>query len=213
VDYQYPVYGYKSNTGTGSTTIPTPDENYSTYNVSASASATLYNSSTNPVTVGIDVIIGGTVYGTGQATIVGGATSSVGAGSGEIYTDLSGATVSWNIYRISGIGSFSPVSTSAKGNLTQARIITQNTTNPNITAAGQTTQHTGTLTDGQVSDWVTANGLSKGVISLLHNQTADVQVEYTFEPFLPYTVLTLPEHSSSTTSTTVEYVFELTADA
>lgn len=160
--------------------------------------------------------IGGTSYAQ-QYNLSPGSQGTYSIQTGAIYTYMPGATVSVSTEVISGTGSMSTSSNNVSAYTTQEQTLTQHTTDPSVTIAGETAIYYGFLTDGAVSSWYTLDGLIKGMNSLYHNMdersAADIQIEYTYEPLLPYTEQDAPEHATSTADTTVNFDFVLTADA
>lgn len=213
----YWAYSTKSDSGI-SATIPYPDAGWSVYYCAGQATVVIRNNSAYDVTVEVRVSIGGTVYGASQTYIPPGGFAQVHTSSGTIYANLTGQTVSWSVHRISGSGDINSEGTpTASATLAQTQQRTQHTLNPRVTVGALSAQHTGELTEGQVSGWYTLNGLVKGNNTLTHqaansNVRADVEVEYTVEPYLPYTEQEAPAHGSGTADTTVGFVFTLTAE-
>lgn len=216
VDNTYYEYSTLTNSGS-SPSFPAPDIGQSYLYFVAAGTLTAQNYGNDTYTVRLTLYVGGSPVASELRSIGPSSTAAIGISSNQLYGAYVGSSVSLDVTAISGSGPLSTSNKNVTASTRQSLAVVQQTSYPSVQIDGQTTAYSGTLTNGQISAWQSLAGLIKGNNSIKHlmpeNVRTDVQIEYTIEPYLPYTVQTLPQHGSGTTETSVDFVFTLTANA
>lgn len=204
-----------TNTGSPDTSYPGLPVGHSFYSHMFSASGSVTNIGTSPITVTwIYDDSNGEVHSNPIVLQAGQSTSQ--SAFTQIYFNHIGSSVyaGWTTNNLPATQSSATATASTVG----VKTIIVETQNPSATIAGQVTKYTGQLNNGVVSAWYTLLGLVAGQLnninhSFTNNGHADVEIEYTVEPKLSQPERESPVTDTRTTDIQPYFVMTLPANA